>query len=284
MRWTVGRRATRRSRPTSSGRLREELRGERYGRDSRHDGGVRALSADGAGRGPRAASQPRAGRMDPVRRAGHLRLAEGPGEEPRGGGRRRGYRGACRDRGERRRGADRGDDEPRRGGEAPGGADAFPDARGSGGAGGHPADPPPGDAGRECEPGHALLVLPERVAVLPCGGQHLLRERAGRAQPGAFDLRVEPLRGGHADGYGSGAGGAGCGDGGPERRGHADGAGGEFLHRAEHGHHADDGDGADRSAGGGPYSGPLVGFADVFREGGRQGFVGLRAGECGGGA
>ena len=96
-------------------------------------------------------------------------------------------------------------------------------------AGGHPADPPSGHAGRECEPGHALLVLPERVAVLPGGGEHLLRERAGCAQPGAFDLRVEPLRGGLADGYGSGAGGAGCGDGGSERRGHADGAGGELL-------------------------------------------------------
>ena len=54
------------------------------------------------------------------------------------------------------------------------------------GAGGVPADPESRDAGREREPGHAVLVLPGRVELLPGGGQHLLRGYADGDEPGAL--------------------------------------------------------------------------------------------------
>ena len=46
-----------------------------------------------------------------------------------------------------------------------------------------PQIPKPGDDRRKHLPGHAVLVLPERVAVLPGGWEHLLRERAAGPEP-----------------------------------------------------------------------------------------------------
>ncbi len=87
----------------------------------------------------------------------------------------------------------------------PGGAGALRAADGSGGAGGLAADPEPGDAGRERVAGHAVLVLPERVDVLPGGREHLLRGHADGDQPGARDSAGGPVRGGEPVGHGAGA-------------------------------------------------------------------------------
>ena len=53
--------------------------------------------------------------------------------------------------------------------------------------------------------GHALLVLPQRLVVLPGGRQHLLRRHADGDQPGARDSGAGPLRGGESVGHGAGA-------------------------------------------------------------------------------
>ena len=132
--------------------------------------------------------------------------------------------GAAGDQGSGRRAGDRGDDDADRGGEAPGGAGEVRAADGSGGTGGVAADPEPGDAGRERVAGHAVLVLPERVDVLPGGREHLLRGHADGDQPGARDSGGGPVRGGEPVGHGAGADCAGRGDGDPER---GRGAGGE---------------------------------------------------------
>ena len=108
-------------------------------------------------------------------------------------------------------------DDADRGGEAPGGAGEVRAADGSGGTGGVAADPQPGDAGRERVAGHALLVLPQRLVVLPGGRQHLLRGHADGDQPGARDSGGGPVRGGEPVGHGAGADCAGRGDGDPER-------------------------------------------------------------------
>ena len=60
--------------------------------------------------------------------------------------------------------ADRGDDEALGAGEPPGGKCAVSNPGGGVGPSGIATDPPPGNAGRQCEPGHALLVLPQWVA------------------------------------------------------------------------------------------------------------------------
>ena len=122
-----------------------------------------------------------------------------------------------------------------------------------------------------------MLVLPQWVAVLPSGREHVLRECTGCTEPGACDLRLEPLRGGNADGHGTGAGGTRCTDGGPKRGWNADGTGGELLHRTEHGHHENDGDGADGPTDGDPHSGAMGRSDGIFREGSGPGIVGLRA-------
>ena len=69
--------------------------------------------------------------------------------------------------------------------------------------------------------GHALLVLPQRLVVLPRGRQHLLRRHADGDQPRARDPRRRPLRGGEPVGHGAGAHRAGCADGDPRREGRA---------------------------------------------------------------
>ena len=50
-------------------------------------------------------------------------------------------------------------------------------------AGGIAANPQSGNARRQCFAGHALLVLPRRLAVLSCRRQHLLCRYAGGPQP-----------------------------------------------------------------------------------------------------
>ena len=124
--------------------------------------------------------------------------------------------GAAGDQGGRRRAGDRRADDADRGGAAPGGAGAVRAADGSGGTGGVAADPQPGDAGRERVAGHAVLVLPERVDVLPGGREHLLRGHADGDQPGARDSAGGPVRGGEPVGHGAGADRAGRADGDPE--------------------------------------------------------------------
>ena len=87
-----------------------------------------------------------------------------------------------------------------------------------GGAGGVAADPQPGHARRQRVAGHALLVLPQRLDVLPRRRQHLLRRHADGDQPRARDSRRRPLRGGEPVGHGAGADRAGRADGDPEPR------------------------------------------------------------------
>jgi hypothetical protein len=57
-----------------------------------------------------------------------------------------------------------------------------------------PANPQPGNHRRQCFPGHALLVLPRRLAVLPRRRQHLLRRYTGGTQPRTCDFARRPLR------------------------------------------------------------------------------------------
>ena len=83
-------------------------------------------------------------------------------------------------------------------------------------AGGVAADPESGDAGREPEPGHAVLVLPGRVELLPGRGEHLLRGHADGDEPGALHPGGEPVCGGEPVGHGAGADRAGRVDGDPE--------------------------------------------------------------------
>ena len=114
------------------------------------------------------------------------------------------------------RAGDRGDGHAAGRGPARRRARAVRAAGGGGGAGGVAADPEPGDAGGKPEPGHAVLVLPGRVELLPGGGQHLLRGHADGDEPGALHPGGEPVCGGEPVGYGAGVGGAGCVDGDPE--------------------------------------------------------------------
>ena len=65
--------------------------------------------------------------------------------------------------------------------------------------------------------GHALLVLPRRLDVLPGRRQHLLRRHADGDQPRARDSRRRPLRGGEPVGHGAGADRARRADGDPQR-------------------------------------------------------------------
>ena len=81
------------------------------------------------------------------------------------------------------------------------------------------ADPQSGDARRQRVAGHALLVLPERLDVLPRGREHLLRGHADGDQPRARDLRRGPVRGGEPVGHGAGADRAGRADGDPQPSG-----------------------------------------------------------------
>ena len=89
--------------------------------------------------------------------------------------------------------------------------------RRGGRAGGLAADPQPGDARRQRLAGHALLVLPQRLDVLPGRRQHLLRRHADGDQPRARDPQRRPLRGGEPVGHGAGADRARRADGDPER-------------------------------------------------------------------
>ena len=123
-------------------------------------------------------------------------------------------------------------DDADRGGAAPGGAGEVRAADGSGRTGGLAADPQPGDARRERVAGHALLVLPERLVVLPGGRQHLLRGHADGDQPGARDSGGGPLRGGEPVGHGAGADCAGRAMVIQSVRRRAGGAGGGLLRRA----------------------------------------------------
>ena len=79
------------------------------------------------------------------------------------------------------------------------------DSERGGRAGGVAADPEPGDARRQRVAGHALLVLPQRVDLLPGRRQHLLRRHADGDQPGACDSGGGPVRGGESVGHGAGA-------------------------------------------------------------------------------
>ena len=74
----------------------------------------------------------------------------------------------------RRRPGDRRDDHADRGRRAPAGPRAVPPAGRGGRAGRLAADPQPGHARRQRLAGHALLVLPPRLVVLPRRRQHLL--------------------------------------------------------------------------------------------------------------
>ena len=81
------------------------------------------------------------------------------------------------------------------------------------------ADPQPGHDRRQRLAGHALLVLPQRLDVLPRRRQHLLRRHADGDQPRARDPRRRPLRGGEPVRHGAGADRARRADGDPQRRG-----------------------------------------------------------------
>ena len=85
-------------------------------------------------------------------------------------------------------------------------------------------------------------------------------------------------------GHGTGVDCTGCGDGGEQCRWDANDTSGKLLHRTEHGHHADDSDGADGSTDGDAYPGAMGGSGIVLREGGGPRLMGLCAGECGIGA
>ncbi len=141
-------------------------------------------------------------------------------------------RRAARDQGGQRRPRDRRDDAADRGGQPPGGEGEVRAADGSGRTGGLAADSQSGDARREHLAGHALLVLPERLVVLPRGRQHLLRGHADGDQPRARDPGAGPLRGGESVGHGAGADCAGRGAGDPERARRAGGEGRRLLRRA----------------------------------------------------
>ena len=78
-------------------------------------------------------------------------------------------------------------------------------ARGRG-ARGLAADPQPGHDRRQRVAGHALLVLPERLALLPRRRQHLLCRHADGAQPRARHSPRRSLRGGESVGHGAGPG------------------------------------------------------------------------------
>ncbi len=150
------------------------------------------------------------------------------------------------------------------------------------GAGGVAADPEPGHARRQRVAGHALLVLPQRLDVLPGRRQHLLRRHADGDQPGARDSRGRPLRGGESVGHRAGADRAGRVDGvAARRRRRAGGAGGGVFRRAGARHHADDGAAAGRAADGDSDSVDVGGRAVLLREGARPAGVGLPAGERG---
>ena len=89
------------------------------------------------------------------------------------------------------------------------------------GAGRLAADPQPGHARRQRVAGHALLVLPRRLDLLPRRRQHLLRRHADGGQPRARDLRRRPLRRGQPVGHRAGAGRARRVDGHPRTEGRA---------------------------------------------------------------
>ena len=89
---------------------------------------------------------------------------------------------------------------------------------GSGGARRLAADSQPGHHRRQRVAGHALLVLPRRLELLPRRRQHLLRRHADRHQPRARDLRRRPLRRGQPVGHRAGAGRARRADGHPRSR------------------------------------------------------------------
>src|ERR1700682_1441372 len=149
--------------------------------------------------------------------------------------------------------------------------------------GGRATDPKPGDAGGERVAGHAVLVLPERVDVLPGGGEHLLRGHADGDQPGACDSERGPVRGGEPVGHGAGADRAGREDGDPEPKRGAGGGRGAVFRGAGDRDHADDGAAAGGTADGDPDPGDVGGRAVLLREGARPAGVGFSGGQPGGG-
>ena len=94
-----------------------------------------------------------------------------------------------------------------------------------------------GNARRQCVAGHALLVLPERMAVLSGRGQHVLRLGARGHESRACDHGSEPVCGGEPVGHSA------CSDS-PRREddrteprsSHIRGRG--FFHRTVYRHHA----------------------------------------------
>ena len=104
-----------------------------------------------------------------------------------------------------RRPRDRRHDHAHRGGAPPDGQREVQPPDGSGGARGLAADPQPGHHRRQRVAGHALLVLPRRLDLLPRRRQHLLRRHADGGEPRARDLRRRPLRRGQPVGHRAGA-------------------------------------------------------------------------------
>ena len=114
----------------------------------------------------------------------------------------------------------------------------FTPPDGGGRARGLAADPQPGHDRRQRVAGHALLVLPRRLDLLPRRRQHLLRRHADGDQPRARDLRRRPLRRGEPVGHGAGAARARRADGHPRTEGRARRQRRGLLDRPGHRHHA----------------------------------------------
>ena len=174
------------------------------------------VQPDRPGVGAGSAAGARRRRLGARRRLRQLRLVQEPGQAALRGGRPGGARRTeGRARG-RRRHRDRRHDQPHGHRERPARARPLRSAGRGGERGGQPADPERRHARRQHLPGHPLLVLPLRHALLPGGRKHLLRRHAGGHEPRARPLRRRPLRGGHPVRLGPGAGGAGRGDGGAQ--------------------------------------------------------------------
>ena len=185
-----------------------------------------------------------AGRLGDGGRDGFLRLAEGSHQAPERGHRSEPGPGAARHQGAERRPRDRRRHDAHRGRARSAGARQVRVAGGGRRARGLAADPQPGDHRRQRVAGHALLVLPRRVVVLPGGRQHLLCRHADRDQSRARDSGSRPLRGGEPVRHGAGAGRARCADGHPERARRARRQCRGLLHRPGGRHHPHDGAGA----------------------------------------
>ena len=187
----------------------------------------------------------------------------------------------ARHQGAERRPRDRRRHDAHRGRARSAGARQVRVVDGGGRARGLAADPQPGDHRRQRLAGHALLVLPRRVDVLPGRRQHLLCRHADRDQSRARDSRRRPLRGGEPVRHGAGARRARCPDGHPERARRARRRRRGLLHRPGDRHHADDGPGAGRAADGDSDSVDVGRRAVLLRESPRPERLGLPAAQRG---